>query len=180
MGRKRIGQVDLRTGEVLDGFVAYVAPRRINGFGERWLAMAQSAALIFAKSDLGLGELRVLFMLLAKLDFENLLVLNQSEIARELGMQRQNVQRAIKRLMEMGALLEGPKAGQSRSYQLNPSFGWKGSARNHVQALDEYRNNRQKKPGNMKLLKGGKADEPELPEEKAPRKKSGKKEKPAK
>ena len=33
-------------------------------------------------------------------------------------MQRQNVQRSIKRLMELGVILEGVKIGVSRSYRL--------------------------------------------------------------
>ena len=35
-------------------------------------------------------------------------------------MQRQNVQRSIKRLMALGVLLEGPKIGISRSYEAQP------------------------------------------------------------
>ena len=35
-------------------------------------------------------------------------------------MQRQNVQRSIKRLMALGVLLEGPKIGISRSYRAQP------------------------------------------------------------
>lgn len=144
MARKRIGQIDLSTGEVLEGVFAYVVPRRRNGFGKRWVAMAQSAAMIFAQRRKELGEegFAVLLMLIAKLDFENLLLLNQAEIAKQLGMHRQNVQRSIKKLIEMGALLPGPKVGVSRSYRLNPEFGWKGSSQNHVVALDEYRQKR--------------------------------------
>ena len=43
-------------------------------------------------------------------------------------MHRQHVQRSIKRLIQLGIILEGVKIGISRSYRLNPSFGWKGSA----------------------------------------------------
>ena len=53
-------------------------------------------------------------------------------------MQRQNVQRSIKRLMELGVILEGVKIGVSRSYRLNPSFGWKGSAKGHREVLHEH------------------------------------------
>ena len=60
------------------------------------------------------------------------MVVNQAELAKELGMHRQHVQRSIKRLIALGVILEGPKIGISRSYRLNPEFGWKGSARNHV------------------------------------------------
>ena len=143
MGVSRVEQINSNTGELMhDSFLAVVFPKRRNGFGTRWLAMAQEALNLLARSDLGKDDFRVFFALVAQLDFENLLVINQSEIARDLGMQRQNVQRSIKRLMGLGAVLEGPKIGVSRSYRLNPSFGWKGSAKNHVIALDEERKKR--------------------------------------
>jgi len=143
MAHRRLGQIDMSTGEVLeDGFVAWVAPKRKNGFGTRWVAMSQDAAMTLAQSDLGTDDFRVLMSLLSRLDFENLLVLNQAEVGRELKMQRQNVQRSVKRLIGMGVLLEGPRIGVSRSYRLNPQFGWKGSARNHVIALDQERKRR--------------------------------------
>ena len=46
-------------------------------------------------------------------------------------MHRQHVQRSIKRLIQLGIILEGVKIGISRSYRLNPNFGWKGSAKGH-------------------------------------------------
>ena len=53
-------------------------------------------------------------------------------------MHRQHVQRSIKRLIQLGIILEGVKIGISRSYRLNPSFGWKGSAKGHREALHEH------------------------------------------
>ena len=144
MGQKRIGQVDLETGLPREGLVVLVAPRRVNGFYEGWFAMANVAGAFVAqrRKDLGEEGLAVLFMLFSKLDFENYLLINQAELGRELGMHRQSVQQAIKKLMGMGVLLEGPKKGQNRFYQLNPEFGWKGSAKNHVDALEEHRKKR--------------------------------------
>lgn len=161
--RRRFGRIDLDTGEILDEIVAYVTKRGPgqNGFGERWFAMAQSAAMLFATSNLGLGEFRVMLALFATLDFDNMLLVNQSDIAKLLGMKRQNVQRAIKRLIEMNALLEGPKVGINRSYQLNPNFGWKGSAKRHVDALDEYRKKRMKAARISGVLEGGEKKEQE-------------------
>ena len=157
MGRKRISQVDLGTGQELEGVIVYVAPKRTNGFVEGWLAVAHQAGQIVAQNRKELGEegLAILFLLFSKLDFENLLLLNQAELGRELGMHRQSVQKAIKTLMGLGVLLEGPKVGQNRSYKLNPEFGWKGSAKNHVKALDEHRNKRMKAAKITGVVEGG-------------------------
>ena len=46
-------------------------------------------------------------------------------------MHRQHVQRSIKRLIQLGIILEGVKIGISRLYRLNPAFGWKGLAKGH-------------------------------------------------
>ena len=95
-------------------------------------------ALSMLKQVKHLDDTRVLFSLLEVLDYENLIQVNQAEIARDLGMQRQNVQRSIKRLMELGVILEGVKIGVSRSYRAQSSFGWKGSAKGHREALHEH------------------------------------------
>ena len=135
---KRLQQIDSETGEIIDGFVAYVVPKRKNGFGQGWLAMAQNGAEILAQSNLSGNDFKVLMKLLSVLDYENLIQVSQAEIARELNMHRQHVQRSIKRLLDLGIVLEGVKIGISRSYRLNPNFGWKGSAKGHREALHEH------------------------------------------
>jgi predicted transcriptional regulator len=162
VGRKKIGQVDLKTGEILDGLVAFVAPRRVNGFVEGWLAMGQLAVTDLAARRKELGEegLAVFLVLVGSMGFENHVVISQAELGRRLGMHRQSVQKAIKRLIEMGVLSEGPKVGQNRSYQLNPSLAWKGSAENHKKALASQTKKRMKAAKITGVIKGGKAEEP--------------------
>ena len=56
-------------------------------------------------------------------------------------MHRQHVQRSIKRLIQLGIILEGVKIGISRSYRLNPSFGGKAQLRatgGSARALEGY------------------------------------------
>ena len=77
--------------------------------------------------------------MLARLDYENLIQVNQAEVSEQVGMNRHNVNRSIKKLIELGVILEGVKIGISRSYRLNPNFGWKGSAKGHrEEALHEH------------------------------------------
>ena len=61
-----------------------------------------------------------------------------SRYCQRIDMHRQHVQRSIKRLLELGIVLEGVRIGISRSYRLNPNFGWKGSAKGHREALAEH------------------------------------------
>ena len=135
---RHMQQIDQQTGEVVEGFVAYVVPKRKNGFQKGWMAMAQDAMMMLAQSNLTGNDMKVMWAMLARLDYENLIQVNQAEVAEEIGMNRHHVNRSIKKLIELGVVLEGVKIGISRSYRLNPNFGWKGSAKGHREALHEH------------------------------------------
>ena len=136
MPQIRLGQVDMATGEILEGAtLAVFYPKRKNGFADGWVAMAQNAMMQLAKANLGAEAMRVLLMLLGRLDFENQLVVSQAELGRTLDMKASSVSRAVARLVQEGALLAGPRVGVNRTYTLNPHYGWKGSARGHQEAL---------------------------------------------
>ena len=49
---RHMQQIDHQTGEVVEGFVAYVVPKRKNGFQKGWMAMAQEAMMMLAQSNL--------------------------------------------------------------------------------------------------------------------------------
>ena len=100
--------------------------------------MAQEAMMMLAQSNLTGNDMKVMWAMLARLDYENLIQVNQAEVAEQVGMNRHNVNRSIKKLIELGVVLEGVKIGISRSYRLNPNFGWKGSAKGHREALHEH------------------------------------------
>ena len=134
---KRLQQIDSETGEIIDGFVAYVVPKRKNGFGQGWLAMAQNGAEILAQSNLSGNDFKVLMKLLSVLDYENLIQVSQADVARELNMHRQHVQRSIKRLIDLGIVLEGVRIGISRSYSLTPTSVGKVQLRG-IEALHEH------------------------------------------
>ncbi len=138
--QKRLYQVDAHTGEVQDGYVAYISPKRKNGFQKGWIAMSQeNALLMMAKSNIGHQASRVLFMLLAKVEFENYIVVSQAEMAAEIGMLQSNFAKAVTRLVNEGIIQRGPKVGRQGSLRLNPHYGWKGTAKNHIIALDGAR-----------------------------------------
>lgn len=136
---KHVIQVDARTGQEIEhGALVLVAKRMPTAFDVgRFLLMSQNALLAIAKADLGAEAYRVFFLLCARLDFENFIAVSQTEIAKELGMKRPNVSRAVRRLVDAGVLIKGPRVGRNLTYRLNPSVGWKGRGSNHRRALDE-------------------------------------------
>lgn len=138
MPRQKLAHVDLDTGELMpDGCMVYVPVKRKNGFTDGWCAMAQSAFGVM-KQFKRVEDFRVLMALLEKLDFENLIHCNQAEIARDLDMAREQVNRAIKRLVEAEVVIEGPRVGVNRTYRLSPRFAWKGAAKHHLEALESF------------------------------------------
>jgi biotin operon repressor len=130
---RKVTQVDLETGEDLGGFVAVIRPKQKSAF-ERHFTMNQAALELLAKTLTG-EQFKVLMMLLASLDYENFIQVAQADIAEKLEMQKTNVSRSIKGLIDLGVIIEGPKIGRSKSYRLNPQFGWKGTVNNHKKAL---------------------------------------------
>jgi hypothetical protein len=145
----------------LGGLLGYAKPGRFSGFQGGFCMVGQDPAEILALSDLTGVDLKVFLLLIKQLDFENLLVVNQAELAGKLGTQRQNIQRSLKKLIELEVLLEGPKKEKFRTYRLNPYVGWKGTSENHVLALNDYR---QKLPSALKVLDGGKEAASSAPE----------------
>ncbi|MEH2662665.1 hypothetical protein OH428_25585 [Escherichia coli] len=101
---------------------------------QRHFTMNQDALRILAKELTG-EQFKVLMLMLADLDYENFIQIAQADIAETLGMQKTNVSRAVRALLDVGVIFEGPKVGRSKTYRLNEQFGWKGTVTNHKKAL---------------------------------------------
>lgn len=84
----------------------YVGRKKIKPLNEFVLLFYENLREIIEEYDLNTTNLRVLLVLIEKMEFGNLVQLNQSALAKELGMQRQNLHRAFKKLKDIGLLLE--------------------------------------------------------------------------
>ena len=129
---ERITQINDQ-GEIIGGFVAVIRPKQKSAF-QRHFTMNQDALRILAKELTG-EQFKVLMLMLADLDYENFIQIAQADIAETLGMQKTNVSRAVRALLDVGVIFEGPKVGRSKTYRLNEQFGWKGTVTNHKKAL---------------------------------------------
>jgi len=124
-----------------------------------WGKVPIRSIIVRYSKDLGKESWLVFWLLCSELSHgKNKVVVNQAELGRLMGLTRQNVQRAIKQLMEVGLILEGPKEKQSRTYSLNPELVFRGSAKDHTKEIAKYRKKRTK--ARMKLLEGGKSEKP--------------------
>jgi hypothetical protein len=143
--------------------MVFVPEKHKSPFGKDWFAVAQTALDFLAQNRKYLGEegFAVFCSLASKLDFQNYILINQAQMARDMHMDRGNLNKAIKRLEDLGILVRGPKSGISPTFRLNPNVGWKGKGKAHFGAIQEAR------AKGWKLVKGGKkgADQtdPDLP-----------------
>ena len=71
----------------------------------------------------------VLFFLMGNLEFENYMLLRQVDIARELELDKSDVSKAMKFLINKEILLK-VKEGTTTAYKLNSDYGWKGKVSN--------------------------------------------------
>lgn len=135
--------INLETGELVPA-ITWI---RRAWKGESFLMIFQYALEQIAKDKTLTGEtMRVLIHLLAKLDFENYILIPQTKIAEDLEMRKQHVSRAIQNLIERGIVLEGPKVNRSRGYRLNHNLGWKGNLKNLRVLRDNIEREEKNKP----------------------------------
>jgi DNA-binding MarR family transcriptional regulator len=138
MPKRDLITIDRQTGEILEGMSVWIGAKPISIYGHRWFQMSQDPLLQIAKDkELAGRPMRVLIYLLARLDFENYIQVPQAEIVHALELHHSDVSRSISLLENKGILIRGPKTGRSFTFRLNPTYGWKGKAKNASDAQRE-------------------------------------------
>ena len=85
------------------------------------------------------------------LDFENFIQLSQADLAKLIGMEKQNVNRAMAELFERGIIIiKGMKVGRSLTYRLSPTFGFKTKGSNFTKLMADI--NEFAKAGNGSIV----------------------------
>jgi hypothetical protein len=164
MRKKKMNLVtlDLNTGDTQDGVFVYCPKKQLSSFTKGgFMVLSQVRTDMLADSDLDGTTLKVLLKLLGVLDMDNLIAINQSDIAASMKLQKSNFSRAIKKLIAEEILIEGAKLGQHKSYRLNAYYGWKGTIENHNKALESDPiptplSDRMKQSGIEAVIDGGK------------------------
>ncbi len=82
-------------------------------------------------------EYRVRDWLMGTIGIGNYVYVNQAEMCRRLRIDKKNASMAIKRLIELGILLRGPKSGRNNTYMVSPAFCFKGSLGEGVQVVNQ-------------------------------------------
>lgn len=132
------GQIQVEyddNGEITRRYAIFELPDKSRVQGGWFMAM-QDGFEWLAKQNFNGETLRVLMHVMAKLDFENYILVKQLDVAIALGMQKTHVSRAMRVLLEKGVIHAGPNVGQVKTYRLDPSFGFKGRAKNMGKLLE--------------------------------------------
>jgi Firmicute plasmid replication protein (RepL) len=124
-----------RTGEYIEPTHVLI-PRRETV--RDWLMIFHRSTEVLAKDkEIGAEGLRVFLYVISQVDYENKLLVTQTDVKEALGMKQQHVSRAFRLLVEKEILIESGKVGTSKVYYLNPYVGWKGTARNLKKGLQD-------------------------------------------
>lgn len=149
-GKKTL--VDLETGEEVYALVPMKRKYHVGGF---FMAM-QDGFMYIAQLGLTQEQMRVLLYVMGKLDFENYIMTPQKDIAEALKMDKSKVSKAMKVIVQHGIIHEGPKVGNSKTYRLDPQFGYKGRAKNIDQTKREIKKLAKEK--GLSVIEGGKEE----------------------
>jgi DNA-binding XRE family transcriptional regulator len=113
-----LAQVDVDTGEVVAWLMeSLTKPPRKKDFLKLYMAVCVQ----LARSEAFGAEARVIFWLMANVQFGNFVCLTQREIATTLGVTRRTVSRVISKLKESGVLHDDELRGMS-GFRLNPNL----------------------------------------------------------
>lgn len=120
----------------------YLTKPKAKKYEARWLLLWQDEAtqtgvsMIEQAIDgrLTATDYRVRDYMLCKVGIGNFVHFNQSEAGRVLGIDQAHISRSVKKLVDMGIVLEGPKAGKFHTYQLNPALAFSGGLGNGINA----------------------------------------------
>lgn len=123
----------------------YIYPPKNRDYNIKWGIFWQSDAEgtgmsmleMAANKALNLTDMRVRDYVMCKCGIGNFVHLSQTEAAEYLGIPQPHVSTSIKKLITMGIILEGPRAGKFRSYQVNPSLMYAGSIKKGVTERSE-------------------------------------------
>ena len=124
--------VDEVTGEILDNnsYQIVAIPRRAK-IKEGWfMAFQEAFEALATDKDISGQTMKVLMLMMSRLDFNNFIGIEQKDLADKLGIHRPDVSLAIKKLVDKGIIEKGPKFGKANTYKLNPLYGWKGRVTN--------------------------------------------------
>lgn len=135
--KRNLATIDLETGDIIEGVFA-TSKTKFNPWTEGFVMTALYGSKFLArdKEITGVAQ-RVLRELESVLDYENWVRIALVDLAHSLELDRSQVSRAVKILVQKGILFRGKKIGHFYTYRFNPEFCWRGDTRKQPSAVCE-------------------------------------------
>lgn len=112
--------------------------------GNKWVATFQDGMGYLARQKLTGEQWSVYAYLVEHLDYDNWIRVRQQDVCKDLGIDKSNVSKALKRLVEVDVITRGPMAGRYHTYRMNPRIAHRG-ARHYANNLVQYDDLRKKR-----------------------------------
>lgn len=113
------------------------------------MALLSAAADLAADPELTDGDRTIFWALLGQLKYDNMVLLNVSALAKQLGRNRSAVSQSVARLVKAQLIFRGARHGNTYSYQINPDIAWRGRAE------ERRRMQREIEKRGLKVVDGG-------------------------
>lgn len=138
--------VDERTGEIVGSNLQWVTSSA--GSNERlipnFIRITPNGLGLLIQAGLLRSDWLVLALCMREMSFENLLVINMTWAAKELGLSRETVSRSFSELILKGILKLVTGATGTRCWLVNPEVCWKGSDSAYKKNREAYWKEKQK------------------------------------
>lgn len=126
--------------EELQCMPVYLQKPKKRRYTERWLLLWQTSSEGLGVSieeqaisgRLTATDYRVRDFIMCRVGIGNFVHFSQTEAAQILGIKQPNISKSLKKLIKMGIVLEGPKSGKFKTYQINPAMVFAGSLSNGI------------------------------------------------
>ena len=125
---------------VPDGCMAKTVVTPIKALTQNPHIRAFSEGLIRLATDknLTLTDKNVLLYISGIIDYENVLDISQTQLAKEIGIVQQEVSKSIRKLCELDYLRVIGQVGRQKIYRLSPYFAFKSRAKNYAQMCRDW------------------------------------------
>lgn len=132
--------IDHSTGEILAEGMPMIVPRpKPKPFNEDFMLIAQSAAAAIAKQGLSKPALTAWLYLLSQCEYEGWVMDNPETLARRGAFDPSNFRKALRELLDAGAVLKQADERGTIRLRLNPEHVWKGRETNRRKAATKLR-----------------------------------------
>lgn len=133
------GKAKLEAGYGARPLDVYVIPRRDSRHKNFFMAFNGGLEELVIQNDLSGMEMRLLTLMMTRMDWDNIVQHTQQELADCLGTSPVVVSRAIAKLRSIDVIREAKRIGKVRFYRVSPYLASKSKSGSHQEVMDSWK-----------------------------------------